>query len=57
MTQQGQEPPANTGEEAPQPDRLGVEDLSPEEGELGAVHGGACKGQNDCRVKGSGRGL
>ncbi len=50
MTQQGQEPPSNTGEEAPQPDRLGVEDLSPQEGEAGALKGGACKGQGGCKT-------
>lgn len=39
--QAGQEPPANTGEEAPQPDRLGSEDLPPQDGEAGDVKGGA----------------
>ena len=50
MTQQGQEPPANTDEEAPQPDRLGVEDLSPQEGEAGALKGGACKSPPPCKA-------
>jgi hypothetical protein len=48
MTQQGQEP-ANTGEEAPQPDRLELDDLSPQQGEAGALKGGQCKGQSTCK--------
>ena len=50
MIEPGQEPPANTDEEAPQPDRLGVEDLSPQETEMGALKGGGCKGQGGCKV-------